>query len=261
MSEVNLDKLKAENEAYYLKLEDSLNSLFSMAKDSDELQFAFSLSPESRGSQDAGWNTAEDAIRAFDEYLEFIQDGPLTPIKARVALGFYCHLSEASGFYEVLKNMLRVADGEKFVMWPFQKLVQKHKASGSMIAPNANKVMRDLAGHAKEIGLDNLAECVRDAFDSDLRNGYAHADYIIWSDGIRLRKRNGGNPKLITWGEFNYKFERAVNFFNCLRDVTSNHIESYAEPKVIRSSLQPYEPQSDWTIHLDKEKGTFRISG
>ncbi len=107
-------------------------------------------------------------------------------MKCRVALSFYCHLAEASGFYEVPKNMLRIAGGESHVLWPFINLVQSHKQTGDRIAPNANKVLKDLTGHAKELGFDELAEVFRDAFDPDVRNGYAHADYIVWNDGLRL---------------------------------------------------------------------------
>nr|VFK44633.1 MAG: hypothetical protein BECKTC1821E_GA0114239_10383 [Candidatus Kentron sp. TC] len=254
-------ELAEENKRYYELLDKSLRELFDKARDENELQFAFSLSPEFRGAQDAGWNTAHDAMIAFDEYLEFINEGELTSLKARVALAFYSHLSEAAGFYEIPKNMLRVAGGERFNMWPFLNLVETHKQTGIRIAPNANKILRDLAGHAQTIGLGGLAGCIRDAFDPDLRNGYAHADYVIWSDGIRLRKRNGGNPRLVTWSEFNARFERGINFFHIIRELVVEYMDSYSEPKIIKAAMNPGEPKFDWTIHLDKEKHSFSISG
>lgn len=253
-------QLKEANQAYYEKLERSLRELFDRARDSNELQFAFSLSPEFRGCQDPGWNTAHDAVLAFDEYLEFLNEGKLTSIKARVALAFYSHLSEAAGFYEIPKNMLRVAGGEQYVMWPFLSLVKEHKLTGIRIAPNANKVMRDLAGHAETVGLHEFAECIRDAFDPELRNGYAHADYVVWSDGIRLRKRNGGHPRLVPWVEFDALFERGINFFQFIRDITAEYTDSYSTPKNIKAAMNPGEPEFNWRIHLDKEKGTFSIS-
>jgi hypothetical protein len=84
--------------------------------------------------------------------------------------------------------MLRIVEGQPYSMWPFQKLVEKHGKTGAVIAPNANKVLRDLAGHSASLGLSELAEVFRDAFESDIRNAYAHADYVIWKDGLRLRK-------------------------------------------------------------------------
>lgn len=248
------------NLAFFEKAETSIRDLFERAKATNELHFALSLAPEFRGCQDAGWSTAEDAHFAFDEYLAFLNDGPLTALKARVALAFYCHLSEASGFYEIPKNMLRVAEGETYNLWPFQKLVERHKISGNMVAPNANKILKDLAGHAKSLGLDALAEVFRDAFDADLRNGYAHADYIIWQDGIRLRKRNGGYPKLVSWPDFYAHFDRGVNFFYLLGQIVQEYTRSYDPPKQIRGRLAD-EPEGTWTIHADPVRRSFSISG
>jgi hypothetical protein len=174
------------NEQFYAKADRAFRNLFDAARAKHELHFAMALMPEMRGLQDAGWNTAAETQHAFDEYLDFLgkqQDGRM---KCRVALSFYCHIAEASGFYEVPKNMLRIAGGQSHVLWPFMDLVQAHKQTGDRIAPNANKVLKDLAGHAKDLRLDELAEVFRDAFDPDVRNGYAHADYVVWNDGLRL---------------------------------------------------------------------------
>ena len=65
------------------------------------------------------------------------------------------------------------------------------------IAPNANKVLGDLGGHSQELGFVEMAEVFRDVFDGDIRNGYAHADYVIWEDGSRSPKRNGGQPRKV----------------------------------------------------------------
>lgn len=248
------------NVLFLEKAETAIRELFELAKSKNELHFALSLAPEVRGCQDPGWSTAHDAHAAFNQYLEYLNDGPFSAVKARVALAFYCHLSEASGFYEIPKNMLRVAEGEKYNLWPFQQLVERHKISGAIIAPNANKVLRDLAGHSKNLGLNSLAEVFRDAFDSEIRNGYAHADYIVWDDGIRLRKRNGGYPKLVSWSEFNAHFHRGINFFNLLGQIVQEYMHSYHPAKQVRGQLSD-EPEGTWTIHSDPERKSFSISG
>lgn len=253
------ERLRAENEAFYIKMERAVRYLFDTAKAKSELHFAFSLNPEFRGTRGPGWSTAEEARVASREYLAFINEPGVTALKARVALAFYSHLSEASGLYEVPKNMLRVAGGERFAAWPFQNLVQTNKISGDKICPNANKILKDLAGHAENLGLHDLAEVFRDAFSSDLRNGYAHADYVIWDDGIRLPKRNGGTPSVISWVEFHYSFERAINFFHFLNDLIAEHISSYNPAKQVRGQ-SGNAPECFWTIHADPEKKMFSIS-
>jgi len=200
-------------EAYAARCTAAWQELFSAAKDKEEMQFAMALNPEFRGMQDAGWSTAEDASRALDQYLELLEKLASSPIKVRLALSLYSHLSEASGFYEVPKNMMRIASGEDYNLWPFQHLVARRAASGAIIAPKANKVMKDLLGHAQELGLQGLKEVIIETFDSDLRNGYAHADNIIWDDGVRLRKRNGGHPSVVSFDDFTLKLNKPSCFF------------------------------------------------
>lgn len=255
------DPLADENEPFFEKIERAFRDLFERAKARHELHFAFSLNPEFRGEQGPGWSTADEAHRAFDEYLAFLKEGKFTSLKARVALAFYCHLAEASGYYEIPKNMLRVVGGQPYNLWPFQDLVEIHKKTGAVIAPNANKVLRDLAGHAATLGLSELAEVFRDAFDPDIRNAYAHADYVIWNDGLRLRKRNGGFPRKVSWPEFQSRFDRGVNLFHLLREIVNEYVASYHPAKRFRARMHDNEPELLWTIQFDPEKRTFAISG
>lgn len=247
------------NERFYQKAKKALHDLFDAAQKRHELYFAFALTPEMRGTQDAGWNTAVESFRVFDEYSAFLKNRESNPMKYRIAMAFYCHLAEASGFYEIPKNMLRISEGLPHLSWPFQQLVQCHKETGDIIAPNANKVLKDLVGHSKNLKFNELSEVFRDAFDPDIRNGYAHADYILWSDGLRLPKRNGGKARIIPWNEFALHLERGITFFNILRNTVLEYICLYEPAKTIRASLNG-EPEKDWRISFDSERGEFEIS-
>lgn len=262
MTDAASTELNDMNDRFFEKTEAAFRGLFDAARARNELEFAFSLAPEFRGTQDDPlvWSTAADTVRAFSQYLPFITQGESSPLKMRVALAFYCHLSEASGYYEVPKNMLRVAGGARYVMWPFNDLVREHRHTGEAMAPNANRVLQDLAGHAASLNFIELAEVFRDAFDPDLRNGYAHADYVIWNDGIRLGKRNGGRPRIVPWPEFGRCFERGVNFFHYLHQITQEYVRSYDPPRTIRASLGEGLLQ-DSTISYKPDHGVFTISG
>jgi hypothetical protein len=157
-------------------------------------------------------------------------------------------------------NLLRVAEGRRFNGWPFKDLVKAHTLTGNQIAPNTNKVLRYLSGNAKNLGFGELAEVFRDAFDDDLRNGYAHADYVIWDDGVRLPKRNGGQHRKVSWPEFNALLSRGINFFNLLSETVGEYRDSYNPPKNIKGRLAE-EPEAIWTIHSNPEMRTFTISG
>ncbi|MBU0533374.1 MAG: hypothetical protein KJ887_01045 [Candidatus Omnitrophica bacterium] len=247
------------NSDYFEKVEKAFDKPFETAKTINEIQFALSLNPEFRGAQDVGWCTASETFVAFDEYLDFINKMEQSRMRIRIALSFYCHLSEASGFYEIPKNMLRVIDGSNYSMWPFQDIVKKHNDTGKIITPNSNKIMRNIIGHAEAIGMHEVAEVFKEAFDSDIRNAYSHADYIIWGDGLRIRFRNGGYPKEISWEDFSDIFDRGINFFNILKAKVDECLRTYHPAKTIDGQLNN-EPKGKWKIEYDPRSGGFSIS-
>lgn len=253
-------ELQQKNEEFLDDAEQTLRELFDLAKSRNELHFAFSLAQEFRGLQDPGWNTASDSVDALAEYIEFLSEPPQTSrLKIRIALGFYCHLAEASGLYEVPKNMLRVAGGEYYNPMPFSGLVERHRLTGESIAPNANKIMKDLIGHSADLNLHKLSQVFRGLFEPDLRNGYAHADYVVWSDGIRLPRRNGGVGRLVSYDTFNFYLNRAINFFLLLQDLCGLYMRSYNPSKQIIGAL-PNGPTETITISYSPENGVLSIT-
>ena len=245
------------NQAFFEKAERVLRDLFDRAKAAHELHFAMALMPEFRGEQDAGWSTADESVRAYDEFAELVRSLPKTPARVRVVLAFYMHVAEGAGFYELPKKLLLTIEGRGNNMWPFQNLVERHRASGEIIAPNANQIMKDLIGHASELGLTELAEVFRDAFDPGVRNAVAHADYIIWPDGLRLRRRNGGWPREIPWKDFTSLADRGLNLFAFIRHLSDEYVHSYETPKTIRSRMKNNEPLTDYTIYYQPVTGAF----
>jgi len=245
------------NQAFFEKAERALRDLFDRAKAAHELHFAMALMPEFRGEQDAGWSTADESVRAYDEFAELVRSLPKTPARVRVVLAFYMHVAEGAGFYEIPKKLLLTIEGRGNNMWPFQNLVERHRASGEIIAPNANQIMKDLIGHASERGLTELAEVFRDAFDPGVRNAVAHADYIIWPDGLRLRRRNGGWPREIPWKDFTSLADRGLNLFAFIRHLSDEYVHSYETPKTIRSRMKNNEPLTDYTIYYQPVTGAF----
>ncbi|MGI9403976.1 MAG: hypothetical protein ACR2OF_05660 [Hyphomicrobium sp.] len=217
--------------------------LFDMAKAKEEVQYAMALNPEMRGMQDPGWNTAIEARQTLEDYTKLLEIAPPgTSMRVRVALSLYCHLSEASGFYEVPKNMMRIASGEDYNLWPFRPLVASRSESGNLIAPNATKVMKDLLGHASELELEDLKSIILETFDFDLRNGYAHADYVIWDDGIRLCRRNGGHPKVVQFGDFEMKLNKSRALFMSLQNCVAEAMQAYAVPRRTKGRMNSRQP-------------------
>jgi hypothetical protein len=246
------------NTEFFEKAERALREVFDKAKSTNELHFAMALMPEVRGMQDGGWNTAEEAVSAYGQYSALLdrlaQDDV---VRVRVLLAFYLHTSECSGFYEVPKKMLLTIEGKGNNYLPFQKLVKKHRKTGQAIAPNANAIMKDLIGHSWLLGYHDLSNVFEEAFDSDVRNAIAHADYTIAKDGFRLRKRNGGQVRVIPWDEFGPLMDKGINVFSIIRRISEEYVQSYDPPKTVRGRLSGLEPLTDYIIRYNPTAQTF----
>jgi hypothetical protein len=246
------------NQSFYDKAIKALEELFEKAKAAHELHFVMGLMPEFHGAQDAGWNTAEEATIAYDQYTALLKAmNKEDPMRIRIALDFYLHVSEGSGFYEIPKKMLLTIEGKGNNLFPWHHLVKRHEKTGRAIDPNANRIMKDLMGHAFELGLGDLSDVFHHAFDSDLRNAVAHADYIIAPDGLRLRKKNGGWPKELPWNEFDAILSKGLNLFSFIRQIVDGHVKSYDPPKTIRSRLTNNEPFTDYMLYYVPETEAF----
>jgi hypothetical protein len=246
------------NQAYYDKAKRALEDLFEKAKAKNELHFVMALMPEFRGMQDGGWNTGEEAVQAFDQFTEHIKSlEQNSAVRIRIILAFYLMLSECSGFYEMPKKLMLTVEGKGNNIWPFQSLVKKHEKTGRAIDPNANAIMKNMMGHAYDIQLFELSDVFRDAFDPDLRNAIAHADYILAADGVRIRKRNGGQPRVVSWTDFDALFCKGANLFSFIRQYVELYVKSYDPPKKIRAQLNHNEPLTDYTLYYVPRTGAF----
>lgn len=184
-----------EPQAYVRALNAQFTYLFAYARTINEIDTAAALSGEFRGAQDAGWSTVQTAYEVFGELKALGKKGaPLNKPELRQVLCLYAQLAEAGGVYEGLLNTMRVAQLKAYNLWPFQSLVRVRQEPRAVIGPNANAMFRHLAKVATEIGMTGLAHLLEIAFRDDIRNGMAHADYVLDQEGLRLRRRNGGQP-------------------------------------------------------------------
>lgn len=136
----------------------------------------------------------EESLIAFNEGMELLSIRNPDRATLRNLLYRYLCIAEASGLYEIVANHIAIIGSDIYRLWPFQKIVVQHKPTGRVIAPNANRIFKELSGRAEQVGLIRAAKVFSEIFDDDLRNAIAHADFVMWSDGLRLRKRNGGQP-------------------------------------------------------------------
>lgn len=233
--------------------------LFKFVRQMSELDFAGSLSGEFRGAQDAGWSTTLTAEQVYEELSGRLAAGPVESIAdMRVILLLYSQLSEAGGVYESLKNMMGIVEGAPYNLWPFQDLVRVKQNPKRVIGPNANATFRDLATHARKIGMIGLSSALENVFRDDVRNGMYHSDYILWNDGLRLRRRNGGYATCIEYSEVFNLVGIGLAFFESLKMLRTSSVQSFDPPREIigRFSANPPMPH---TVGFDSETGSFSI--
>lgn len=248
-------------EIYLRKLSRQFSYLFAFARQIDELDFAASLSGEFRGMQDAGWASTITAHEVFEEISNHsAHNRPRSKAEIRILLFLYCQLAEAGGVYETIKNLMGIVTLKPYLLWPFQDLVRVRQHPNRIIGPNANATFRDLAATAQNIGMVGLSSVLEEAFRDDIRNGIYHADYVIWEDGLRLRRRNGGHASRLTFDEVNMALTKGVGFFDIHRNYISEAIRSFHPARTIIGRLSANFP-APWTVHADPESHSFSISG
>lgn len=248
-----------EPNAYLTALSTQLTYLFAFAGRINEIDTAAATSAEFRGMQDAGWNTAITAHEVYAELKALGGKGePLTRAELRQVLCLYAQLAEAGGVYEGLLNTMLIAQLKPWNMWPFQDLVRVRQQPRAVIGPNANAMFRRLAETATAIGMTGLARLLELAFRDDVRNAMAHADYIMVQGGLRLRRRNGGQPIVVSNEQMLSALQIGLWFFELLNEFQRRVVESYRPARTIigRFSLNPPMP---WTIELSAD-GAFSIS-
>jgi hypothetical protein len=245
---------------YIAELNSQLTYLFEFGRVINELDFAAALFNEFRGMQDAGWSTTITAHQVFSELQEVgNRESKLPLADYRQALCLYAQLSEAGGIYEGLLNLFGVVQLKPWNLWPFRDLVRVRSEPKRIIGPNANAMFRKLAQTAAAIGMPKLAELLAATFNDDVRNGMFHADYIIAHDGLRLRRRNGGQAYLISHAEVSDLITVGVAFFDLFGQMQRRAVESYRPAKRIIGRLSANPPMA-WTIQF-AEDGSFGISG
>src|SRR5690554_2340407 len=105
-----MDTERVSPDTYIRALNTQLTYLFAFARKINEIDTFAALFLESRGAQDAGWNTVATGYEVFSELKTLgSKNSPLTRAELRQVLCLYAQLAEAGGVYEGLLNTMQVA--------------------------------------------------------------------------------------------------------------------------------------------------------
>lgn len=244
---------------YANDLNTQLTYLIEWTRAISELDMAGALFGEFRGMQGPGWSTTITAYEVNTELKALATKGtPLTVPELRQVLCLYAQLAEAGGVYESISNLLGVVQNKPYNLWPFRDLVRIRQSPKRVIGPNSNAMFRQLAQTAIDIGMPKLASLLETAFRDDIRNGMFHADYIIANDGLRLRRRNGGQVIVVPYDELEHSLSIGLAFFDLLDLNLREARETFRPARKIIGKFSG-NPPMEYTVELG-ENGQFSIS-
>jgi hypothetical protein len=248
-------------EAVFLgKARMALDDLFERTRAEDELNFALSLSQEFKAYTYTSAMESQYAFRDFEEFMALDQFRG-RPIRLRVAFSYYLYTAESAGLWCIPMAVMGVLAGGHYNIEPFNHWVRKDKATGQNVGPNANKVMSALEGAATELGLTDLAEIFRDAFDNDLRNGIAHSDYVVSpSEGVYVRGRHDCS-RLIRFPELESIVRRGIGLLYELRNAVMDAQRLYETPKAVFGTMNDRDPPCWHALYSDPIEHTFSVVG
>jgi hypothetical protein len=106
--------------------------------------------------------------------------------------------------------------------------------------------------------MPKLASLLETAFRDDIRNGMFHADYIIANDGLRLRRRNGGQVIVIPYDELEHALSIGLAFFDLLDANLREARETFRPARKIIGRFSA-NPPMEYTVELGGN-GQFSIS-
>jgi hypothetical protein len=102
--------------------------------------------------------------------------------------------------------------------------------------------------------MTGLARLLEIAFRDDIRNGMAHADYILGPDGLRLPRRNGGQPVVVSHQQMQDALQIALFFFELLQAFQQATAQTFRPARTVIGRFSE-NPPMPWTIEL-AEDGT-----
>ena len=109
-------------------------------------------------------------LRLFRKRLP--DDLPSGYAQLRMLLLLYCHIFEMDDFYNILGNLLRVTQGERYA-------INLYNAPNTTPALKPSNKLDKLESLAKTAGYPKLITALRALYSSPLRNAFFHSSYSL----------------------------------------------------------------------------------
>jgi hypothetical protein len=214
---------------------------FTCAHDRCEFEFLLSLF-RVRGVQGPGWDPYETTLRAIPALVKVHEQIKELEPARHLQLWIYGHILEASEPYELLMNLIHVANGGRFGIDRFPP-----RSSGRPLSPGEKIDEIKKASYAA--GIPEVAAPLIEIWNRDFRNAIFHADYTLHGGEVRtVRPTNVyAHDQVMTL------VNRAIAYHDALAGLYRVHIESYSESKIIKVSPGFSEDPEEHAIVIVRE--------
>jgi len=181
-----------------------------------------------RGVQASGWDPFENTESVVED-LQKHQARLRHSVKANVNLWAYAHVIESSENYELVANLLEIAQGGNFKIANHRSKQPTYKNLRV-----ADKIAR-LTSMAKGTAFESISDPFKDVFDSKFRNALYHADYSIKDGGVTFF----GDDHYPTFYDRQHVIDlinKSLALHNVLHGLRKQFVGQYLEPKQVMCS-------------------------
>lgn len=242
------------------EVETRLRDLFARAKAADEFEYACTLL-RVRGLESPGWDPFVETQGLVNDLRGLISAPLQGPTQVRLGLLLYSHLTELDTLYAMVANLARVIGGDRYLMEPFQDLYRESKRRNRRIPPSAQLVVAQLGDELREAGEQEIAEILDWHFDSDVRNAFSHADYVLYEDSIRSREAwflvNGVRQRELPVQQFLELLNQALAVFGIFLATLQDALAAYTEDKVVEGRFAADGSYVPIELLADAERGLY----
>jgi hypothetical protein len=214
---------------------------FTRARDRCEFEFLLSLF-RVKGVQDPGWDPYRTTLRAIPALLRVHREIKDFEVARHLQLWIYGHILEASEPYELLMNLIDVANGGRFMIERFPP-----RRGGRLMSPGEK--IDKIKKASSVAGIPEVATPLNEIWNRDFRNAIFHADYTLHGGEVRtLRPTNVyAHDQVMTL------VSRAIAYHEALAGLYHAHIKSYFEPIKIKVSPGFSEDPEEHAIVIVRE--------
>ena len=211
--------------------------LFETAKKRDEFEYVCALINFNLMGNVRALSHIHESRDLFFQMVELIDKCDNKHGQIRLLLLLYCHIFEMDEFYNIIGNMMRICDGERYGVMLYNSQTLKKELNPS------NKFDK-LESLSKKTGFTLLINTLRNLYSNHLRNSFFHSSYSLSDDNFYVisgkeLEVNGVKERMVSLRDYILPLTQSTvnvagHFFNLLR---SSRLD-YMENKIVTGRLE-----------------------